>query len=405
MPPILDEAENLWAIQNAQWREGAQIASQWDEAVNTDPRLLQCEINGDWWGILAETQKTLLVTREYEHLIQGFSVKNGKHIESFMRLPHPSGLVVDEGQKKVYIASTRNPNQIYSLAPVSSLLSRLDSEPIPFEKTHLQNSLVPQKVTFYPGCLYMHDLGLIDNKLYANSVGQNMIIQLKEDGRFEQSWWPLCVEKEGKPLMQQNYIQLNSIAVGKTLEDSYFSASTDQISARRPGHKNFIVDKKGVVFSGKTRLPIVHGLTRPHSARLYHEQIFVDNSGYGELIVCIDGKPEVLARLQGWTRGLTIKNHIAFVGTSRVLPKFTQYAPGVDHKKSVCGIHAIDIRSGKTLASIFWPYGNQIFSIELISNTITNGFPNLSGMKRMSHREKALYYTFNFQEDHNEKRY
>ena len=34
---------------------------------------------------------------------------------------------------------------------------------------------------------------------------------------------------------------------------SYFSASTDTVSARRPGHRNFAVNRRGVIFSGATR--------------------------------------------------------------------------------------------------------------------------------------------------------
>ncbi len=130
-------------------------------------------------------------------------------------------------------------------------------------------------------------------------------------------------------LIQQNHLQLNSIAAGPSLRSSFFTASTDAISRRRPGHANFPVDGRGVVFSGATREPVAFGLTRPHSARLREGRIWLLNSGYGEFGF-VDGRSfSRVATLPGWTRGLAFHGRFAFVGTSRVLPRFRQYAPGL----------------------------------------------------------------------------
>ena len=43
--------------------------SHWSEAGDVDPRLLEYEVQGEWWDVLAECGITLLVTREYEHLV------------------------------------------------------------------------------------------------------------------------------------------------------------------------------------------------------------------------------------------------------------------------------------------------------------------------------------------------
>ena len=51
-------------------------------------------------------------------------------------------------------------------------------------------------------------------------------------------------------IIDRNVIQLNSIAPGADLAASYFSASSDRVSARRPGHRNYPVNRRGVIFSG-----------------------------------------------------------------------------------------------------------------------------------------------------------
>ena len=140
---------------------------------------------------------------------------------------------------------------------------------------------------FFPGSLYMHDLAVIGSNLFANAVGHNAITRLGMDGRFERVWWPQCVERNGDPDFTCNYIQLNSIAAGPTLRSSYFSASSASIGRYRPGHLSYPVDKRGVIFSGKTREPVCTGLTRPHSARLRGRDVWVANSGRWRVGLCI----------------------------------------------------------------------------------------------------------------------
>ena len=71
-------------------------------------------------------------------------------------------------------------------------------------------------------------------------------------------------------------------------------------------------------------------MTRPHSARFREQEIWVDNSGYGEVGLVQDGRLQVVRKLPGWTRGLCIIDDVAFVGTSRIIPKYARYAPGLD---------------------------------------------------------------------------
>jgi uncharacterized protein (TIGR03032 family) len=222
-------------------------------------------------------------------------------------------------------------------------------------------------------------MALVDGELCANAVGENAVIVVHPDGGYSRKWWPATIETDAGPAFGPNYLQLNSIAAGETLETSYYSASTDRMSKRRPGHQNFRVDKRGVIFSGDTREVVVRGLTRPHSARLHAGRVWVDNSGYGEFGVTCGERFEPVARLSGWTRGLTFVEDIAFVGTSRVLPRFQHYAPGVDVSSAECALHAVDAQSGRTLASVRWPAGNQIFGVDWLPSRAVSGLPFASG--------------------------
>jgi len=404
--PPSDEGEGaldydaLWSRHSAEWRDTAQIASQWSEAADTDPALLSFTYGGAWWDVLAECGITLIVTREYEHLLMAIACPDGRPLTSFMRMPHPSGLAVDRQAGRVHVASTRNPNQVFDLMPVVDMTPRLDVsvEAVP------ERPLVPVLSRFFPGCLYMHDLAFVAGELHANAVGQNAIVRLNADGSYDRLWWPRCIETAGGIIFGQNHIQLNSIAAGDSLEKSYFSASSAEIESLRPGHPDYPVDGRGVIFSGETREPIARGLTRPHSARLHEGSLWVDNSGYGELGLAEGGRFVTVSRLPGWTRGLCFYGQVVFVGTSRVIPRFRQYAPGLDVDESVCAVHAVDCRTGKVLGSLSWPSGNQIFAIDWVPAAITTGFPFAS--TRLTDREKLLFYAFSAhgpKEDSNER--
>lgn len=390
--PRLTELSRLWAHHDAAWRHPAQIASQWREATDVEPRLLDHVARGSWWETLDAAGITLLVTREYEHLVVALTVENGRPRVTFMPLPHPSGVAIDRARGLVHIASTRNPNQIYDLAPVTGVHARTDST----GSTPRGRPLVPVRSRFLPGSFYAHDLAMIGGALHANAVGCNAVARLFDDGQYDLVWWPRAVETRRGAIFGRNHLQLNSIAAGRTLRSSFFSASVDRVSARRPGHRNFPVDQRGVIFAGATREPVVGGLTRPHSARLDGGQLWVDNSGYGQLALADPkrGTFEPVAELPGWTRGLCIDNGIAFVGTSRVIPRFRQYAPGLNVDTSICAVHAVDLRSGNILGSLSWPFGNQIFGVEAAPRDFTSGFPFAARGAGAAGDARKLFYAF-----------
>jgi uncharacterized protein (TIGR03032 family) len=400
-PPRNGVLADMWARHSADWRSTAQIASHWREAAGIDPRLLEVRVRGPWWDLLDRLGATLFVTREYEHLVMAFSARGGKKRVSYLALPHPSGLVVDRARGQMHVASTRNPNQIFSFRPVAALDRRDD---LPAGAKLDGRPMLASHTTFFPGSLYMHDLAMIGGRLHANAVGQNAVVALTGEGQYRRVWWPRSIErKPGVPDFGRNYIQLNSIAAGASVQSSFFSASVAAPGRRRPGHLDFPVDGRGVIFSGRTREPICAGLTRPHSARLHRGRVWVDNSGYGQVGYAEGGRLEVVARLPGWTRGLCFAGDVAFAGTSRVIPKYARYAPGVKPDDAVCGVHAFDTKTGRTLASVEWPFGNQIFAIDWIDSAASGGFLFIP-FRIAAERAKTVFYAYDPQPSQKESR-
>jgi hypothetical protein len=66
---------------------------------------------------------------------------------------------------------------------------------------------------------------------------------------------------------------------------------------------------------------------------------------------------------------------LAFVGTSRVIPRYRRYAPGLDPDGCETGVHAVDLARGRVVGSLVWPDGNQIFAIAGLDRGASPGFP------------------------------
>jgi uncharacterized protein (TIGR03032 family) len=358
--------EKLFEKQNKALRDPQEILSAPLHYAGIETSSLEFVAGRSFASLLDKLGITLIITREYEHLVMALSA--GKKLrQSFISLPHPSGVAVDRNNNAVYVAATRNPNQVFELKPVQGYMRRDGNRSKPGPEF-----LMPARVKFFPGAAYLHDLAFIGNELHGNSVGQNGIlkIDMNSPATGKICWSP----KSMKGKHSANHLQLNSIAAGKNISSSFFSASAERPLKQKPGDKDFPVDGTGVIFSGKSGEVCARGLTRPHSARLHEGKLYVNNSGYGEFGFIEHEKFVPLIKLPGWTRGLCFYRNYVFIGVSRVLPKFKMYAPGLDHKEAMCGIFVYDLNTNRVISSFEWPGGNQVFGIEWIERKITSGF-------------------------------
>ncbi len=290
---------------------------------------------------------------------------------SHWELPHPSGICYDAGRRRLYVSSTRWPNQVFEFlaidreSPPSELFG---SEVPPLDDRTL---LAPVRSWFLPGSLDIHEVAMLDGNVVFTATGHNFLAQLLNDGGWKRLWWPRALDgleaRVGRRPFDQRYFQLNGVAVGGGLDQFLFTAFSDETTGPKPWKAGYGPRQKGVVFSGGTREVVARGFTCPHSVRWRDGIPWVCDSGYGTVGYLRGSEYTPVLTVPGFTRGLAFHGGYGFVGLSKVIPKYEAYAPGIVADDSACGVVAFEAATGKEVGRLVWPEGYQVFDVQLLA--------------------------------------
>ena len=163
--------------------------------------------------------------------------------------------------------------------------------------------------------------------------------------------------------------------------------------ARR--HRNFPVDRRGVDLLGRDPRG---RRARPHAAALGPAAPRSAVGGQQRLRRGRRGRATAASRRsRGCPAGRAAS---ASTATSRSSARrascraSSQYAPGLDLARSVCGVHAVDVRTRRACSgSLTWPAGNQIFAVERVPRPLRDRpcrSPPARGARPSATRARAL---------------
>lgn len=166
---------------------------------------------------------------------------------------------------------------------------------------------------------------------------------------FEPLWQPPFVSA----LMPEDRCHLNGFALqGGRMHFATCFACSDAFR----GYRDQPLDA-GVVLDVATGRPVLEGLIKPHSPRLIEGALYVLNSGAGEVLrLAAPGQsPLVLARLDGFTRGLAVVGDVLLVGLSSLRGTALGLDLPVSEQSHQAGIVALDRHSGAVLGRLDLP--------------------------------------------------
>ena len=204
---------------------------------------------------------------------------------------------------------------------------------------------VPRE-THFTGELDAHDIGIDrDGQPIFVNTRFNCLATTDPRHSFRELWRPPFISA----LVDEDRCHLNGLAMDNG-EPAYVTAvsRSDTIDGWRDRR-----DNGGVVIDVRSNKVVCEGLSMPHSPRLHNGELWVLNSGTGELGVvegAAKGKGKFVPRVfcPGFVRGLTIQNGYAFVGLSK--PRYKRFEGlALDQRlkdadsEPWCGIQIIDL--------------------------------------------------------------
>jgi uncharacterized protein (TIGR03032 family) len=203
------------------------------------------------------------------------------------------------------------------------------------------------RTTYNTGVLDAHDVGQLSNGqiIFVNTLFNCLATTSPKDS-FVPVWKPPFISG----IFGEDRCHLNGLAM-ENGKPRYVTLCGPSDAAQ--GWRAFRAGG-GMVMDVQTNEVVCDGMSMPHSPRLHNGQLWVLNSGTGELgTVDVKAKKfEPRAFCPGFLRGLSFFGKYAFVGLSKPRDKHFEGLP-LDGKlrdanlDPVCGIQLIDYEAGK----------------------------------------------------------
>ena len=231
-----------------------------------------------------------------------------KDDSSLIQLPRtfekPMGIAENAEKDKIALAAK---DEIIVFANSKDLAYHYPKSPGRYDALYMP------RVTYHTGPLDIHDLSFgREEGLYAVNTLFSSIIKIDDEYNFTPYWTPPFIDK----LVSEDRCHLNGMAMKDGLP-KYASAFSQGNSFQSWREK---VTETGVIFDIDSSEVIANNLAMPHSPRLFGDDLYVLLSATGELIK-IDvntGKFDVVVKIDGFVRGMSLHKDYLFIGLSKL---------------------------------------------------------------------------------------
>jgi uncharacterized protein (TIGR03032 family) len=272
----------------------------------------------------------------------------------FYALPKPMGMAAN--QTCLAIGAGKEILEFYNMPAVAQKLSPIRQ----YDACYLPRN------THITGDIDIHEMAWAEDTLWFINTRFSCLCTLDKAHSFTPRWQPPFVST----LAPEDRCHLNGLGM--------VNGSPQYVTAL--GHTNAPQGWRqhrangGILMDITTNEIIAQGLSMPHSPRWYRNQLWVLESGQGSLarVDLQTGQLETVARLPGFTRGLTFGGPLAFVGLSQVREGATFSGLPLTEQLTdrACGVWVINIETGQTVAYLrFDGDVREIFAVELLAQT------------------------------------
>jgi uncharacterized protein (TIGR03032 family) len=261
------------------------------------------------------------------------------------------GVAVSPQAKTLAVAAR---NQVWTLRDAADVAPKLDP---PSDACYLTRS------AHVTGEIQAHEMGWCGDELWIVNTLFSCLCTTHPDYSFVPKWRPRFISE----LKPEDRCHLNGLAMDRGRPRFVTAmAETDEAGGWRANKV-----KTGCLIDVDTSETIVQGFAMPHSPRVHDNQIWLLDSGRGSL-VRVDAKQgqcETVARFPGYTRGLAIHGHLAFVGLSKIreTSTFGGVPIGENRDRLKCGVAVVDLRHASLVGQFEFNCGvDEVFDVTII---------------------------------------
>jgi uncharacterized protein (TIGR03032 family) len=230
----------------------------------------------------------------------------------------------------------------------------------------------------FSGEIQAHELAWAGNELWVVNTAFSCLCTLDSRHSFVPRWKPPFVTA----LAAEDRCHLNGLAMAPgergVLTPRYVTALAE---TNTPGGWRADKVKSGCLIDVASGQTVARGFAMPHSPRVHRGRVWLLHSGAGQLVLVdpASGKTETVTELPGYTRGLALYDHFAFVGLSKIRETSTFGGmPIAERRRELkCGVGMVDLRTGRLAAHLECVTGvEEIFDVQVLPGV---RYPALSG--------------------------
>lgn len=303
-------------------------------------------------GLLSERECSLLIsTYQSGRLIcarvQGAMLNT--HLRSFDK---PMGLAAADGR---FALGTRT--EVWDFRDMPAVAAKV-------EPAGIHDACFVPRNRHTTGDILIHELAYDGTgELWGVATAFSSLVTFNADSSFVPRWRPPFISE----VAPGDRCHLNGVClVEGRLAYATALGQTDAPGGWRAGKAS-----GGCLIDIPSREIIAAGISMPHSPRWHDGRLWLLESGRGELVQVdlASGTTETVAELPGFTRGLAISGHTAFVGLSQIREASTFGNLPLTQRlqERVCGVWAIDLRSGAVAGVLrFEDLVQEIFDVAIL---------------------------------------
>jgi uncharacterized protein (TIGR03032 family) len=301
-----------------------------------------------------------------------------KDQDSLVQLPRtfnkPMGFSLSESNKLALACR----NEVIVFASSDELARHYPKSPGKYD------ALFIPRATYYTGGMDIHDLQFGSNdQLFAVNTLFSCLVKIDDSYNFIPVWKPKHIDK----LVSEDRCHLNGMAMqnGKPKYATAFGTGNSFQSWRDT------VTTGGVMYDVEADEIIARDLPMPHSPKVFNNELYVLLSAKGELVKIntATGKYDVITKIGGFVRGMSLYKDYLFVGLSKLRKNSSTFAKlDFADKADQCGIMIIHLPTGSIAGKITYTSSvDEIYDIHIVPEKTR---PNILNTITPDHRSALM---------------